>query len=90
MPTPFGRDRNARQSIRAYIVENLLLGEDELNDGASLVETGILDSTGAMEMVAFLETEFGITVADQDLVPANLDSVERLVAFVTRRMAVIP
>lgn len=75
-----------RGRIRAYLVDNLLLGEDELDDGASLLDAGFLDSTGAVELVAFLEATFGILVADRELVPENLDSVERIAAFVARKL----
>ncbi|MEO5372958.1 MAG: acyl carrier protein [Alphaproteobacteria bacterium] len=77
-----------RRRIRAYISENLLLDTgNELEDDTSLVESGILDSTGAMELVAFLEEAFGVTVADEDLVPANLDSVNAICAFVGAKLA---
>lgn len=73
--------------VRAYIIDNLLLGSGtDLDDGASLIEAGILDSTGAMELVAFLESAFGLAVADDELVPDNLDSVLRIKAFVERKL----
>jgi acyl carrier protein len=79
-----------RTSIREYIVENFLFGDSEPlgDDGQSLLESGILDSTGVMELVAFLEGDLGLTVADEELVPENLDSVDNLVAFVQRKQAV--
>jgi len=51
----------------------------------SLLDNGIMDSVGVMELVAFLEGELGVEVADDELVPENLDSVDNLVAFVTRK-----
>ena len=54
-------------------------------DGESLQSKGVVDSTGVLELVEFLEREFGIQVDDADLVPANLDSVEQLAAFVARK-----
>jgi acyl carrier protein len=78
----------ARKRIRAYIIDNLMLGHaDGLDDDASLLESGILDSTGAIEMVAFLETAFAITIADHELVAENLDSVARIAAFVESKLA---
>ncbi|MFA7430759.1 MAG: acyl carrier protein [Rhodospirillaceae bacterium] len=69
--------------VRGYIVTNFLFGDGaSLNDSASLLEAGALDSTGVMEMVAFLEDRFGIVVKDVDLVPENLDSVDRIATFV--------
>jgi len=77
-----------RAKIRAYIVENLLLGADhDLTDAMSLIEAGILDSTGAMELVAFIEAAFAITVADEELTPDNLDSIDNICALVERKLA---
>lgn len=49
------------------------------------METGLIDSTGILQVVVFLEDKYGITVGDEDLVPANLDSVENIAKFVTRK-----
>lgn len=76
------------ERIRAYIRNNFLFGNDTgMTDEGSLLEAGIVDSTGAMELVSFLETEFGLRVDDQDLVPENLDSIAAMTAFVMRRQA---
>ncbi|HEY0835671.1 MAG TPA: acyl carrier protein [Azospirillum sp.] len=72
--------------IRAFIVENFLLGKDSgFDDAESLLESGIIDSTGIMHVVAFLEESFGIAIDDDDLVADNLDSVERIAGFVERK-----
>lgn len=76
---------DVRARIRAYIIENFLLGDEEQVDCVSFVESGILDSTGMFELVAFVESEFGIELEDRDLVPDNVDSVERLEALVIRK-----
>jgi acyl carrier protein len=77
-----------RARIRAYIVDNLLLGTaDELDDAASLTGSGIIDSTGTLELVSFLAEDFGIEIVDTDLVPANLDSVDGMVSLVLRKSA---
>lgn len=70
--------------IRHFIVENFLFGkEDEpLTATESLLDRGVIDSTGVLELVGFLESTYGITIQDDELVPENLDSIERLVAFV--------
>lgn len=74
--------------IRDYIRQNFLFGSDEqISDEHSLLDAGIIDSTGAMELVSFLETEFEVTVSDRDLVPENLDSVSAIASFVTRKLA---
>ena len=78
-----------RDKIRSYIIENFLFGDAEpmADDGMSLLDEGIIDSVGVMELVAFLEADFGINVDDEELVPDNLDSVMNLVAFVERKRA---
>lgn len=74
--------------IRDYIRENFLYGgKDQISDTGSLLDAGIIDSTGAMELVSFLEGEFGLQIDDQDLVPENLDSIAAMTAFVTRKTA---
>lgn len=73
--------------VRDYIRANFLFGNDKgISDETSLLEAGVLDSTGVMELVAFLEERFGITIGDEDLVPENLDSICRIAALVDRRL----
>jgi acyl carrier protein len=75
-----------RQSIRSFIVENFLFGRDNgLKDDTSLLEQGIIDSTGVMELVAHVEKTYGITVADDELLPENLDSINAIVKFLERK-----
>ena len=78
------------QGIRKFIVDNLLLGqEDRLLAGSeSLLEAGIIDSTGVLELVAFLEESYGIEVSDDEMVPDNLDSLDNLVRYVSKKRAV--
>jgi len=80
---------SARDTVRAYIIENFLFGDAEplADDTMSLLDGGIIDSVGVMELVAFLEQEFGVKVADEELVPENLDSVANLVGFIGRKQA---
>lgn len=70
--------------VRSYIEDNFLFREDRssLSDSESLIEAGLIDSTGILELVAFLEEQFKIDVADADLVPANFDSINTIVAYV--------
>jgi acyl carrier protein len=73
--------------IREFIVQNFLFGQsEELAADTSFLEAGIIDSTGVLELVGFLETTFQITVGDEDLVPANLDSLAAAVRFVERKL----
>lgn len=75
------------QQIRDYIVENFLLGDGtKLTATQSLLGTGVLDSTGAMELITFLEGTFRIAVDDKEVVPANLDSIANIAAFVERKL----
>ena len=75
--------------IRDFIVENFLFGDDSqpLPGDLSLIESDMVDSTGILELVGFLEEGFGLKVADADIVPANLDSIDRIAAFVERKKA---
>jgi acyl carrier protein len=73
-------------TLRAFITENFYVTEpDELGDGDSLLQQGIVDSTGVLEVVAFLERTFGIGVDDAEILPANLDSIAAMAAFVERK-----
>lgn len=75
-------------AVRDYIRENFIFGNaGALGDQDSLLDAGVIDSTGAMEIVTFLETKFGIAIDDRDLVPENLDSVSAIATFVTRKLA---
>lgn len=76
-----------RAELKRFILANYLLSGDEslLGDGESLTGRGILDSTGALELVMHLEERYGIKVQDDELHPDNLDSVEKIAAFVERK-----
>ncbi len=77
-----------RKHVREFVTRNFYLADpDAFDDGASLIREGILDSTGVLELVTFVEDEYGISVPDDDMIPANFDSVDALVAFVTRKRA---
>jgi acyl carrier protein len=74
-------------SIRNFIVENFLFGNMDvpLGDEDSFLQKGLIDSTGILEVVSFIEEKFGIKVEDDDLLPENLDSIRRLADFVARK-----
>lgn len=78
-----------RAEIRSFLVENFLFGDHEfpLADDDSLVRRGVVDSSGVLELVAFLEERFGIALADTEIVPDNLDSVERITRLVASKTA---
>jgi len=73
--------------IRAYVVENFLFGDDDgtLEPETSLLEMGIVDSTGVLELVMYLETEFGIRMADEEIVPENLDSIRAIARYIASK-----
>ncbi len=79
--------QSLRQELRSFVVGNFLFGEDgKLKDGDSFLDNGVIDSTGILELVAFLEEKYGLSVEDQDIIPENLDSIDRLVAFVGAKL----
>lgn len=77
--------------IRKYILDNLLFSDDDaaLPSDASLLDLGIIDSTGVLELALFLESHFKIEVKDEELLPENFDSVNNLVRFVGKRLGVM-
>lgn len=76
------------QDIRAFIAENFIMDEDgdELERDTSLTQSGVLDSMGVLELIMFIEERFGIEVPDEDTLPENLDSVERIAGYVRSRL----
>ncbi|MBI5588784.1 MAG: acyl carrier protein [Deltaproteobacteria bacterium] len=76
-----------RDRVRKFIFDNFLFGADEgsLKDDDSFLEQGIIDSTGILELVAFLGEQFNIQINDDELMPENLDSVNCIVNFITRK-----
>lgn len=75
-----------KTKIRNFIVENFLFGDaNGLADDTSFLREGIIDSTGILELVAFLENEFPITVDDEELVPENLDSINSLAIYLEKK-----
>jgi len=74
------------REIRKFIVDNFLFGRtDQLRDDDSLLGK-VIDSTGALELVGFLQEHFGISVEDDDVVPENLDSLKNVVAYVEKKL----
>lgn len=75
------------RDIREFVVTNFLFGQDDgsLRADESFLESGIVDSTGVLELVAFLEQTYQIKILDNELVPENLDSLQKAAAFVHRK-----
>ena len=78
-----------RAQIRDYIEQNFLFGDDgsSLDDAAPLIERGILDATGVVELVLFLEETYGITIAESELEPEHFETVDAIVAYVAGKLA---
>lgn len=76
-----------RQAIRDFILQNYLFTSDStvLRDDESFLRRGIIDSTGVLEVIHFLDERFGVRVADEEMIPENLDSVNSLVGFIERK-----
>ena len=74
--------------LRRYIADNFIMGAagPTLGDADSFLEHHVLDSTGFLELVAHLEEAYGIKVADEEMMPENLDSVDAVAAFVGRKL----
>jgi acyl carrier protein len=85
-------DQVVLDEVRRFLVANFLFGDaTRLPEPAdSLMESGLVDSTGVLEIVDFLETDLGVTVADDETLPANLDSIENLTRFVLRKRSGAP
>ncbi len=72
------------KKVREYVIENFLVGDDEagFSDEQSFLETGLIDSTGILEVIFFLEEQFDLEIDDEEMVPENLDSVASIGRFV--------
>jgi acyl carrier protein len=74
------------EQVRTFVTSNFYVADPSaLEDNASLLDKGIIDSTGVLEVIFFIEETFGITVEDSEMLPENLDSIERIANFVTRK-----
>lgn len=77
-----------QKGVREYVVENFLMGGnvESFSDSDSFLETGLIDSTGILELIAFLEDTYGMTISDEEMIPENLDSVEKVARFVSSKI----
>ena len=78
-----------RQTIKRFILKNFLFSDDDsaIGDQDSLVRGGVLDSTGIYELILFVEEEFKFTIAPEEMVPENFDTLELMDAFIQRKLA---
>ncbi|MFN0197917.1 MAG: acyl carrier protein [Planctomycetaceae bacterium] len=73
-------------SVREFVIDNFLYGQGNVTDQESFLQSGLIDSTGVLELVTFLEDRFEIAIADEELIPDNLDSIDRLVTFIDQKL----
>lgn len=81
-----------KERVREFIVANCLFGDTNfpLSDDTALLESGIIDSTGVIELVLFISDEFGVEVPPEDMLPENLNSIACLASYIQQRIAVVP
>jgi acyl carrier protein len=84
--------QHLKEPIRRFIETSFLFREERqgLVDDESLLGAGLIDSTGILELVSYIEAEFGIVVQDEEIIPENLDSVWQIAAYVDRKQADLP
>jgi acyl carrier protein len=77
-----------KEQIRQFILTNFYVADpDSLADDTSLLDLAIIDSTGVLEVITFLESEYGISIDDAEIVPENLETISRIAAFVAQKRA---
>ena len=78
---------NVEKQIREFVISNFLFGDAAaLQNDTSFLESGIVDSTGILELMMFLETNFQVKVEPHEMVPENLDSISRVCNFIGRKL----
>lgn len=78
---------NTQAAIHDFIVENFLFGDgQQLHDDESLMDTGIIDSTGVLELIFFLESTYKVSIAPAELTPENMDSIEKIARFMEEKI----
>jgi acyl carrier protein len=79
---------NVEQTLKNFIIENFIIDDspDQLDHDKSFLESGIIDSTGILELVSFIEEHYDIKIEDEELIPDNLDSVNNVVKFINNKL----
>jgi len=76
-----------RYQLRTFIVDYFLFGDDKgFDDSVSFLESGIIDSTGILELIGFIQDKFNVKVLDNELIPENLDSIYNIIGFLDRKL----
>lgn len=75
-----------KEKVRTFVIENFLLGDSSgnLSDDDSFFEKGVIDSTGVLELVGFVEKSFNVKFKDEELIPDNLDSLNKITDFIAK------
>lgn len=75
------------EKTRCFVIDNFLFGDDDgLSDDTSLMEAGIIDSTGILELIGFLEDSYAIEIADSEIVPQNMDNLRAIAGFLSSKL----
>ena len=86
-PPKMDEDLNYTKDLRQFIIDQFLFGDGEgLTEETSFLESGIVDSTGILEIVSFIEETYGIIIDDEDLLPENLDCLKNLSVFLSGKL----
>jgi acyl carrier protein len=82
-------EQNIKQQIIDFISTNFLFDDEQkgIDEKASLLETGVIDSTGVLELIAFIEETYGIKVEDEEIVPENLDTILDITHFIEQKLS---
>ena len=83
--------QNVKHRVKAFLLDNFLMGgsDQDIQDETSFMESHILDSTGFIELISYLEEQFEIRVSDEEMVPDNLDSLKNIEDFVSSKLAAV-
>lgn len=73
--------------VREFVIQNFVFEDDgSLQGNTSFLDSGIIDSTGVLELIEFLERSYGVKIEDQEIIPENLDSVSNIVSFLRYKL----
>ena len=76
-----------QEQVRDFVTRNFYVADpSSLNDSDSLLDSGIMDSTGVLEVISYIEENFNVTVEDAEMLPENLDSISNIASFISRKM----
>lgn len=82
---------NLEKTVREFVIRNFIFDDDgSLQAETSFLDNGIIDSTGVLELIGFLEETYGLKIEDQEIIPENLDSVHNIVSFLERKLGADP